>query len=224
MSWIRTLIHRPALVSVIYLILFLFGSYSYSKLPIDMLPDMDVPVVTVITSYPGASALDVEDKISKPVEESLGAIANLKEISSTSRENLSLVTLVFTSNADVNVSANDVRQNLESLKRNLPRDADAPQVLKIDFGQMPIVTFAVTTPGSDVRLFKSDIEDVLINPLRRVPGVGSVVLSNAPDQVVRINVHQDRLLAHGLTMSELANLIQANNLNIPAGDVTVEDH
>ena len=125
------------------------------------------------------------------------------------------MTLVFTSNADVNVSANDVRQNLESLKRNLPRDADAPQVLKIDFGQMPIVTFAVTTPGSDVRLLKSDIEDVLINPLRRVPGVGSVVLSNAPDQVVRINVHQDRLLAHGLTMSELASLIQANNLNIP---------
>ena len=79
MQWIRTLIHRPALVTVIYLILFLFGTYSYSKLPIDMLPEMDVPVVTVVTAYPGASALDVENKLSEPLEESLGAIANLKE-------------------------------------------------------------------------------------------------------------------------------------------------
>ena len=90
-------------------------------------------------------------------------------------------------------------------------------------GQMPIVTFAITTPGSDVRLLKNEVEDALINPLRRVPGVGSVMLSNAPDQIVRIDVHQDRLLAHGLTMSELAGLIQANNMNIPAGDLTVED-
>ena len=223
MQWIRTLIHRPALVTVIYLILFLFGTYSYSKLPIDMLPEMDVPVVTVVTAYPGASALDVENKLSEPLEESLGAIANLKEISSTSRENLSMVTLVFTSNADTNVAANDVRQNLESIKRTLPTDAESPQVLKFDIGQMPIVTFAITTPGDDVRLIKSEVEDILINPLRRVPGVGSVLLSNAPDQVIRIDVHQDRLLAHGLTMTELAGLIQANNMNIPAGDLTVED-
>ena len=75
----------------------------------------------------------------------------------------------------------------------------------------------------DVRLLKNEVEDALINPLRRVPGVGSVMLSNAPDQIVQIDVHQDRLLAHGLTMSELAGLIQANNMNIPAGDLTVED-
>ena len=223
MTWIKTLVHRPALVTVIYLILFLFGSYSYSKLPIDLLPDMDVPVVTVVTAYPGASALDVEDKISKPLEDSLGAIANLKELASTSRENLSLVTLVFTSNADIEVAANDVRQNLEGLKRTMPSDAESPQVLKFDMGQMPIVTFAITTEGSDVRLLKNEVEEALINPLRRVPGVGSVMLSNAPDQIVRIDVHQDRLLAHGLTMSELAGLIQANNMNIPAGDLTVED-
>jgi HAE1 family hydrophobic/amphiphilic exporter-1 len=117
MKWIETLVRRPALVSVIYLILFLFGSYSFSKLPIDLLPDMEIPVVTVVTAYPGASALDVEDKLSKPLEDSLGAIANLKEISSTSRENLSMVTLVFSSDADINISSNDVRQNLEGLKR-----------------------------------------------------------------------------------------------------------
>ena len=223
MKWIEVLVRRPALVTVIYMILFLFGTYSYSKLPIDLLPDMEVPVLTVVTAYPGASALDIEEKISKPLEDSLGAIANLKEISSTSRENLSLVTMVFSASADVNVSANDVRQNLEGLKRSLPSDSESPQVLKFDIGQMPIVSFALTIPGSDVRLLKNEVDEALINPLRRIPGVGSVMLSNAPDQLIRIDVHQDRLLAHGLTMSELAGLIQANNMNIPAGDLTLKD-
>ena len=120
MTFIRTMIQRPALVSVIYLIILIFGLFSYTRLPIDMLPDMEAPVVTVVTAYPGASALDIEDKISTPIEESLGSLSNLKEISSTSRENISVVTMVFNSSADINVSANDVRQNLEGLKNSSP--------------------------------------------------------------------------------------------------------
>ena len=223
MNWIRTLIHRPALVTVIYLIIILFGSYSFSKLPIDMLPDMDVPVVTVLTVYPGASALDVEDKLSRPMEDNLGAIPNLKEIISTSQENFSSVTLIFDSSADVNIAAQDVRQSLETIKNAFPEDAQSPQVMKFDIGQMPILTFAITAEGQDVRLLKEDIEDKLLNPLRRIPGVGSVMLRNAPEQIVRIEVHQDRLLAHGLTMSEVAQLIAANNMTIPAGDLTIEE-
>ena len=115
MSWIHTMVHRPALVTVIYLILLIFGGYAYSKLPVDMLPDIEAPVITIVTAYPGASALDVEDKLSRPLEESLGSISNLKTVSSTSRENISLVTLVFTSAADIDETANDVRQNLETI-------------------------------------------------------------------------------------------------------------
>ena len=144
MNWIKILIHRPALVTVIYLILILFGAYSFSKLPIDILPDMEVPVVTVVTVYPGASALDVEDKISLPMEDSLGAIPNLKEIISSSQENFSSVTLIFDSSADVNIAAQDVRQSLGSIKSLFPEDAQSPQVMKFDIGQMPILTFAIT--------------------------------------------------------------------------------
>ena len=223
MSWIRTLIHRPALVTVIYLILILFGSYSFSKLPIDMLPDMEIPVVTVLTVYPGASALDVEDKLSHPMEDSLGAIPNLKEIISTSQENFSSVTLIFDSSADVNIAAQDVRQSLETIKNTFPEDAQSPQVMKFDIGQMPILTFAITTEGEDIRFIKEEIEDKLLNPLRRIPGVGSVRVRNAPEQIVRIDVHQDRLLAHGLTMSEVAQLVAANNMTVPAGDLTIDE-
>ena len=165
-------------------------------------------MVTVVTVYPGASALDVEDKISLPMEDSLGAIPNLKEIISSSQENFSSVTLIFDSSADVNIAAQDVRQSLESIKSLFPEDAQSPQVMKFDIGQMPILTFAITTEGQDVRLLKEQIEEKLLNPLRRIPGVGSVMVRNAPDQIVRIEVHQDRLLAHGLTMSEVAQLFQ----------------
>ena len=79
MKWIHTMVHRPALVTVIYLILLIFGGYAYSKLPVDMLPDIEAPVITIVTAYPGASALDVEDKISRPLEESLGSISNFED-------------------------------------------------------------------------------------------------------------------------------------------------
>ena len=144
MGFIKTLVHRPALVSVIYLIVFIFGVFSFSKLPIDMLPDMDTPVLTVVTAYPGASALDVEDKITLPIEESLGSVSNLDTLSSVSRENVSQVILKYTNDADINEATNDVRQNLEQLKYILPEDAETPSVFKFDIAQMPIALFTIT--------------------------------------------------------------------------------
>ena len=131
------------------------------------------------------------------------------------------MTLVFTSAADIDETANDVRQNLESIKNNLPTDAEDPMVMKFDFGQMPIITFAITTDGRDVRTLTEQLNSSLMDPLRRVPGVGSVFLRNAPDTVLRVDVDGERLLAQGLTFTELAQLIAANNLSIPAGEVEV---
>ena len=221
MNWIRTLVHRPALVTVIYLIIFIFGLFSYSRLPIDMLPDIQAPVISIVTPYPGASALDVEDKITEPNEDALGSISGLKEISSTSRDNISLVTLLFESSVNINEAANDIRQNLEPLKNSFPGDADTPMVTKFDFTQMPILIFSVTAEGQDIRMLRDQLETELIEPLQRTPGVGSVFIRNAPERVVRVDVDRELLRAHNLTMSEVARLIAANNLNIPAGDITM---
>ena len=221
MNWIRTLVHRPALVTVIYLIIFIFGLFSYSRLPIDMLPDIQAPVISIVTPYPGASALDVEDKISEPIEDALGSISGLKEISSTSRDNISLVTLLFQSSVDINEAANDIRQNLEPLKNAFPDDSDAPMVTKFDFTQMPILIFSVTAKDKDIRMLRDDLEAELIEPLQRTPGVGSVFVRNAPEKIVRVDVDREKLRAHNLTMSDVAQLIGANNLNIPAGDITM---
>jgi hydrophobic/amphiphilic exporter-1 (mainly G- bacteria), HAE1 family len=222
-SWIKTMVHRPALVLVIYLIILIFGTFSYSKLPVDMLPDLSAPVLTIVTTYPGASALDVENKLSQPMEDSLGSLSDLKELFSSSKENVSIVTLVFTSKADIDVASSDVRQNLERIKNTFPQEASSPQVLKFDFGQMPIITFAVTTEGQDIRVLKDELETKLFEPIRRATGVGSVLLRNAPDTILRVDIHQQKLLASGLTMTEVASLISANNLNVPAGDITIDD-
>ncbi|MEC7986833.1 MAG: efflux RND transporter permease subunit, partial [Myxococcota bacterium] len=221
MKWIQTMVQRPALVSVIYIILLMFGLFSYSKLPVDMLPDMEAPVVTVVTAYPGAAALDVEDKISQPMEDALGSLANLKEIASTSRENVSILTLIFSADAKIDEATNDVRQSLERISNDLPKGSNRPMVMKFDFGQMPIVRFSITSSGRDVRLLKDEIEDYLVGPLSRVPGVGAVSLSNAPEKVVRIQVSREKLMSHGLTMSELSQVIAANNMNVPAGDISL---
>ena len=223
MGFIRTLVHRPALVSVIYLIVFIFGIFSFSKLPIDMLPDMDTPVLTVVTAYPGASALDVEDKITLPIEESLGSVANLDTLSSVSRENVSQVILKYTNDADINEATNDVRQNLEQLKYVLPSDAETPFVFKFDIAQMPIALFTITVEGEDVRYFSEELDEHLVEPLKKIPGVGSVNLLNAPEKTVQVDVYRDRLSAHGLTLTELHQLIAASNLSIPAGDLEIGD-
>ena len=150
MTWIKTLVHRPALVTVIYLILFLFGSYSYSKLPIDLLPDMEVPVVTVVTAYPGASALDVRTISTRR----FSWIIPTKRLASTSRENLSLVTLIFLLKPTLK---SPQTMSVKILKKRVLRDAESPQVLKFDMGQM--MYFAITT---QVPMFSKNQVECLI--------------------------------------------------------------
>ena len=221
MKLIKTLVHRPSLVIVVFLITMIFGLFSYSRLPIDMLPDMEVPVISIVTVYPGGSALDVEGKISEPIEEALSSIPNLDQVSSTSRNNVSFVVLQFRTGTNVEEAANDVRQNLEMIKNALPSDAESPRVQKLDIAQLPIFTFAISAKGQDVRTLQEELEVGLFEPLRRVPGVGSIIIMNAPERIVRVDVYRDRLLAHGLTITEVTQILAANNLNIPAGDLDV---
>lgn len=223
MNWIRVLVNRPVLVTVIYLIILIFGLFSYSRLPIDMLPEIKAPVLTIVTAYPGASALDVENKISEPLEDALGSISGLKEISSVSRENISLVTLLFGSKTNVDTASNDIRQNLETLKNGFPQGAQAPMVMKLDLSQMPVLTFAVTSTKDDIRELSDELEESLLEPLKRISGVGSVLIRNAPDKLVRVDVDREKLRTHNLTMTDVVQLISANNMNIPAGDIDIGD-
>ena len=210
-------VRRPVLVSVVFFALTVFGAVSLFLLPIDLFPKIEPPVMSVITAYPGASAEEVEEKVTKVIEDTLGALADLDEITSSSKEGVSVVTLQFGFGADLVEAANEIRQNLEFAKLTLPKEAEPPILFQFDTSKLPVIMFAViSTRGDDIRAYRELIEDRVIDPLKRVPGVGSVQLWNAPKQQVLIEADRARLAAYGMTIGQLAQIVGAENFSMPA--------
>ena len=215
-------VRRPVLVSVVFFALTVFGAVSLFLLPIDLFPKIEPPVMSVITAYPGASAEEVEEKVTKVIEDTLGALADLDEITSSSKEGVSVVTLQFGFGADLVEAANEIRQNLEFAKLTLPKEAEPPILFQFDTSKLPVIMFAViSTRGDDIRAYRELIEDRVIDPLKRVPGVGSVQLWNAPKQQVLIEADRARLAAYGMTIGQLAQIVGAENFSMPAGHLDV---
>lgn len=214
-------VRRPVLVSVIFIALAVFGTVSLRLLPIDLFPEIEPPVMSVITAYPGASADEVEEKITEIMEENLGAVSELKSITSTSKENVSVVTLQFEFDTDLIEAANEVRQNLEFAKLTLPKDVDPPILFQFDTSKLPVIMLGVTSDRGDVLEYREFIEDRILDPLKRVPGVGSVVIWSAPPEQVHVEVDRARLAAYGLTLGQVAAVIGAENFSLPAGHLDV---
>lgn len=212
-------VQRPVLVSVVFFVVTLFGAASLKWLPIDLFPDIEMPVITVLTVYPGASAADVEEKVSKVLEDALGALENLDEISSMSQENISALTLKFDFGTDLGETSDQIRQALEMTRQNLPEGIESPMQFQIDMSQMPVVMFAVLSDTGDVRLLGDWVDDHVLEPLERLPGVGTVISFGAPPYQLIVDVNRDAMLHYGVTMEALEGLLNAENFSIPAGDL-----
>lgn len=212
-------VRRPVLTTVIYAVLILFGGVAYYLIPVDIYPDIEYPVISVITTYSGAGAEDVEERITKRIEETLGSVNNLDEMTGTSSEGVSVVSLSFDFGSDLSEASNDIRQSLDLVKRYLPEDADDPIVFKLDVSMMPIVMFGVTSKTGNVQQERDFIDDYLAERVRRVPGVGSVILFGAPETEVHVEVDRDKLAKHHLTISDVAGAIEAENYAIPGGSI-----
>lgn len=214
-------VRRPVLVSVIFIAIALFGAVSFRMLPLDMFPEIEPPVMSIITAYPGASADEVEEKVTEIMEENLGAVSELKNITSTSKENVSVVTLQFEFDTDLVEAANEVRQNLEFAKMLLPKDIDPPILFQFDTSKFPVIMLGVTSDRGTVLEDRDFIEERILDPLKRVPGVGSVVIWSAPREQLHVEVDRVRLAAYGMTVGQVAAVIGAENFSIPAGHLTV---
>ncbi|MEN0065701.1 MAG: efflux RND transporter permease subunit [Myxococcota bacterium] len=216
-----TVVHRPVLVTVVTTIVLLFGLLAYGRLSIDILPEVSPPVLTVVASFPGASAEDVESTVTEPLEQALGSVNGLEQLRSTSRDNVSITTLIFDLGYDLSEATTDVRAVLEAV--SLTEGVDEPRILKFDPGALPAITFSITDRTGDVRLRRDLVQRTLIEPIERLPGVGAVVLQNAPKTIVRVDVDRDRLRAAGLTLTELSRVLAADNTDLPAGTLEVGD-
>ncbi len=216
MSLYEGAVKKPIMTSLCFVAVAILGLFSLTKLPIDLFPDIETNTIMVMTSYPGASATDIENNVTRPLENVLNSVSDLKHISSQSKENLSLLTLEFEFGEDIDVLTNDVRDKLDMVKSSLPDDAENPIIFKFSTDMMPIVILSVQANESMPALYKI-LDDNVANPLARISGVGSVSVSGAPQREIQVYVDPVKLDAYHLTIESISAVIGAENRNIPGG-------
>ncbi len=220
MSLYGSAVKRPITTTLCFVTVVILGLFSLSKLPIDLYPDIDTNTIMVMTTYQGASAADIEQNVTRPLENVLNAVSNLKHITSKSRENVSVITLEFEYGHDIDVITNDVRDKLDMVSSALPDDAETPIIFKFSTDMIPIVLLSVQAEESMPGLYKI-LDDAVANPLARISGVGSVSISGAPKREIHIYVDPTRLEAYGLSLETISNLIAAENRNVPGGSFDI---
>ena len=220
MSIYRTAVNKPVTTALVFLAFAILGVFSLVQLPVDNFPDMESNTIMVMSSYPGASAEDVETNLTKLLENSLNSVANLKDVTSSSRENVSLLTLEFQYGTDIEVATNDVRDKLDMIKSQLPDGASNPTIFKFSADDMPIMILACTASQSVSALDKI-LDDRLATPLARVSGVGTVSVSGAPNREIKVYCDPSKLEAYGLTIAGISGIIAAENRNVPSGSIDI---
>ncbi|ADN76696.1 acriflavin resistance protein [Ferrimonas balearica DSM 9799] len=221
MTLIRTAIARPITVWMGILTLLLFGMVGFSRLAVTLLPEMNYPTLTIRTLYPGAAPVEVEQLVSKPIEEAVGIVKGLRRLSSTSRAGLSDIQLEFEWGTDMDLAALDTREKLDAIL--LPLDIDKPLILRFNPNLDPVMRLGVQTDASDeasLIALRSWADDDLKRQLEAVPGVASVRPSGGLVREVQILVDQDKLAQLNLSPDELVQRINAENINLSAGKLT----
>lgn len=220
MSLYEGSVKRPIMTSLIFTAIVVLGIFSLTKLPVNLFPDMDTNNIMVMTSYSGASAEDIEQNVTRPLENTLNSVANLKHITSRSSENISLITLEFEFGHDIDDLTNDVRDKLDMVKKALPDGASDPVIFKFDADMMPIMILSVQADQSVNGLYKI-LDENVANPLARISGVGSVSIGGAPEREVYVYCDPVKLEAYNLTVEAISNIITQENRNIPGGSFDV---
>ena len=213
-------VKRPVATAMIFIAVLLFGLVSLQKLPIDIMPKMELPTITVITVYPGASSEEVEQQISKPLESILSGTENLKEIKSSSKENVSFVSLQFNWGTDINEATNNARDLIDLVKRKLPSDAHAPIIFKINSSMMPVLIYGISAK-ENYKGIEKIIEDKIASPVRKVDGVGTVLYLAQPTREIDVNVNPEKLYAYNMSINQISTILKAENITIPGGNIKV---
>jgi HAE1 family hydrophobic/amphiphilic exporter-1 len=218
MSIYKSAVNKPITTLMLFVGVMVVGIYALIKMPVDLYPEIEPPIISVMTTYPGANALDVETNITKPLEDALNSLDNLDEITSSSLDNLSVITIQFEWESNLDEAANDIRNVIDMTLESLPDEVDRPSIFKFSTNMMPIVFYAITAEESYMGLEKL-IDEKVVNPLNRIDGVGSVSMMGAPKRVIYIDTDPGKLDAYNLTVEQIGGIIGAENLNMPSGNV-----
>jgi len=215
----QTAIERPVLASVMSLIIVLFGWIGATRLQNRELPDVDPPVVSVTTVFPGAAPEVVETSVTQPLEDLLVGVEGVKHITSTSREQVSQISVEFTLDRDIENAANDVRDRVARSRRQLPDEIDDPVVAKQDSDAWPVLWAALSSDRLDQVELTRIAELYIKDRIGKLPGVSTVLIAGERRYSMRVWIDNNRLTAHDLTVADVAAALQRQNVDIPSGRI-----
>ncbi|AEV30078.1 cation/multidrug efflux pump [Sphaerochaeta pleomorpha str. Grapes] len=219
MSPSKSAVKHPTTVLIIFVLLTALGIYSIQKLPIDLFPDMDIPYILVQTTYTNASPSEVEDKLTRTLENALSGVSGLKKLSSTSSEGSSTIILEFNMGTDLSEAANTIRDRFDLVRNYLPSEAFSPMILKLDPTMMPIMTLALTSDSLSPEELRK-IADSTVQPrLEQIDGVASTTLSGGRERAIRVEIQKDKLKSYNLTISQVSQMIAIQNLQTSVGQI-----
>ncbi|MBQ8737603.1 MAG: efflux RND transporter permease subunit, partial [Bacteroidaceae bacterium] len=220
MSIYEGAVKRPIMTSLAFLAVMIFGLFSLMKLPIDLIPDIDTNTIMVMTYYNGASADDIENNVTRPLENTLNSVEHLKHITSNSKENVSVVTLEFEYGHDIDALTNDVRDKLDMVSNSLPDEVQTPILFKFSADMIPILMLSVEAHESQQALYKI-LDDNVANPLARVDGVGTVSIAGAPQREINIYLNPQQMEAYNLSPAQISSAIAGENRNVTGGTIDI---
>lgn len=212
-------VRRPVLATVFSLIIIAFGLISFTRLPLRELPDVDRPVVSISTTYPGASAQVVENQITRPIEDQLSGIDGIDTISSSSVDGRSSVNVVFQLSRNLEDAANDVRNSVDRARNQLPQDIDAPVIRKADADADPILWFSLESTTLDRMALTDYATRYLVDRLSVLDGVAAVQIGGGFQRSLRVWLNTDAMAARGITVDDIDNALRTQNIEAPAGYV-----
>lgn len=210
-------IKHNVMTILLYILIVVFGFYCFQSLPLALMPDMELPVAIVYSTYAGAGPEDIEQQVTEPLEAACASLSGLESLTSTSAENMSMVIAQFDYGVNLDEVMTDMRDNVDLAQAQLPDDATDPVVMSIDIDSMPVIMVALR--GSDLASLQSIAEDDIAPALERLDGVASVDISGGYENEVAVKVDAARLRGYNLTLTTLAQQLGADNIAIPGGDV-----
>lgn len=218
MAIYKTAIQKPVTTALIFVAVIVIGLFCFTQLPIDQFPEMDPPYVTVLTTYPGASASEMETNVTKIMENALNSTDHLKHITSRSKDNISMVTLEFEWGSNIDEAVNDMRSYVDMVKDNLPDNCGTPVIFKFSTSSMPICQYSFTADESYAGLDKL-LNDEIVPQLSHIDGIGNLSLSGSPDRFVYVDLDQEKLDAYGISLEQVGQVVASNNVNLSSGTV-----
>ncbi|HAV91904.1 TPA: hypothetical protein DCW38_01820 [candidate division WOR-3 bacterium] len=216
---VKLSIQRPILVIVVFIVIAIFGFLSIRQLAVEMFPKIDLPMISIVTVYPGASSIDIEEQVTKKIESAVSMVSNVKEIKSTSQESVSSVNVSFEWGKDLEEAANDIRTQVEFVRRSLPDDAESPIVYKFSSSMAPIAVIGISFPTEDIASQFDITERYVLDKFRQIPGVGSAFLSSSKKEKVNVNLRIPDMVKYNVSVSQVISMIQANSMNVPLGEL-----